>query len=139
MPISLFLDSSIYFSGFAYEGISAAIMNLARQRTLVIFSTPQVLKEADQNLKQNAPQNAREDFQHFLKQNLVHLLPPPDPKDFEPYEAVAGLKNARLLTAAVSANIKFFLTLDRKSFLENPALVSSVPLKILTPRDVLQA
>jgi predicted nucleic acid-binding protein len=136
--IRVFLDTSALFAGvWSPTGGARAVLKLAELGAIQLWASPQVLEELDRALRRKAP-----DALPWLALLLDRI-------DLQmAHTASAGaLQHSRLLIAhpgdatilacAVSAEVDYFVTLDREHFLGNDALREAVPFPIGTPGDFL--
>jgi len=134
----LFLDTSVLFAAiFSALGGSRALFHLGELGVVELWVGPRVLQEADEVVSGKFP-HTRSLLAQFLALSNVQVGPHPDEAILEAAHLwVAYPPEARVLAEAVSARIEYFVTLDRKHFLENPALRGVVPFKMGTAGDCL--
>lgn len=136
-PVRLFLDASALFAGIWSDvGGGRAILKLGEARTIHLLSSSQVLKEVEAAFREKAPE---------LLAKLTLLV---DAANFEIVGKVTQTlrkktmgfldyaRDAEILAAAMSADVEYFVTLDKSHFLSNKKL-GAMPFEIGTPGDFL--
>ena len=135
----VFLDTSVIFAAvFSPEGGSRLLFRLGEIGLLDIWVGQSVLHEADEVVRRKVP-HTLPDLAFLLSIVRVSLGSTPSSREFEQArELINYLPDARVLAEALCAAPDWFVTLDRKHFLENRFL-AELPFRIGTPGDVLEA
>ena len=134
--ICVFLDANVYFGGsVSKKGASSFILESAQRKKIELFASKLVLREAERNLRKKATETALKDFHRFLQGTKLCVVPVPNEKISEPYEASLHPKDLPVLAAAISCGAEFLITLDRRHFMNPPLLAKLKKPKILTPGD----
>ena len=136
--IEVFLDSSAVFAAILSEdGGARMILKLGESGVVHISVSAQVLKEVEGALRRKAPE-AIPLLAVLLDAARVVVGSSAGPT------AVRRLRNpvghdgdAQVLADAVVAGVVYFVTLDRKHFLENRSARKAVPFIIGSPGDFL--
>lgn len=134
----IFLDTSALFAGiWSPSGGARAILQLGEARLVSIVVSRQVLAEIEEVVREKLPERLA-DVLLILDACVARVVKRPSPRaltqarQFVSYEA-----DARILAAAMTARVAFFVTLDRKHFLSNDAPRSAMPFRLGTPGDFL--
>ena len=113
------------------------ILKLGEAEALQIMISSPVLTEVERALQKKAPGTLGALALILDRSNALIL---PDPKK-ELIKACENLVNhpgdARVIASVWETEIDFFVTLDRKHFIENQALKKEAPFLIGTPGDFL--
>jgi predicted nucleic acid-binding protein len=135
---SVFLDTSAPFAGiWSAEGGARVILRVGEVGAIRLLVSSQVLDEIDGALRHKAPETPGL-LALLLDRSGVEVVPPPVPKAVQDSQALIGHPgDAQLLAAAWIARVDYFVTLDRKHFLDNQALRDAVPFPVGTPGDFL--
>jgi len=134
----VFLDTSALFAGIWSEaGGARMLLKLGEARTVRINVSPQVLKEIEGILRRKAPRSlgslallldrSRITVMHADCEEKLSLC-----KSLVDYTA-----DAIVLAAAWTTGVDYFVTLDRKDFLNNQPLQNAAPFPVGTPGDCL--
>jgi predicted nucleic acid-binding protein len=134
----IFLDTSVIFAAvFSPEGGSRLLFRLGEIGLLDICVGQSVLQEADIVVQRKAP-HTLPDLAILLSIVHVSLGGSPGSGEYEQArELVNYLPDVRVLAEAIYAAPDWFITLDRKHFLENSSL-TELPFQIGTPGDFLE-
>jgi predicted nucleic acid-binding protein len=135
---SAFLDTSALFAGiWSAEGGARMILKLGEADAIRLLISPQVLDEIERVLRRKAPELLGL-LTLLLDRSNVVIVPTPTPETLQTSQAlISHPGDARVLAAAWSAGVDYFVTLDRKHFLGNSALRDAVPFPVGTPGDFL--
>lgn len=134
-----FLDTSALFSGvWSEKGGARMILLLGEAGSIEILVSPRVLMEIEQVIRQKAPEVLGV-LALLLDRSNVTTIPAPGD---ESLKQAHGLLNhpadAAILASALQTNCDYFVTLDRKHFLENLDLIEKIPFPLGTPGDFLE-
>jgi predicted nucleic acid-binding protein len=134
----IFLDTRVIFAAvFSPEGGSRLLFRLGEIGLLDIWVGQSVLKEADEVVRRKAP-HTLPDLAILLSTVHVSLVGAPSSEEYEQARAVVPyLPDARVLAEALCAAPDWFVTLDRKHFLDNP-LLAELSFRFGTPGDFLE-
>ena len=134
----IFLDTSALFSGFwSASGGARLILKLAEVRSLEICLSPQVLSELDRTLRSKAPEVVG-DAALLLDSARVRIAETAAETRVQAFrQLVPHNGDAQVIADAAGMSPDYFVTLDRRHFLENEALCTSLTFPIGTPGDFL--
>jgi predicted nucleic acid-binding protein len=135
---SVFLDTSALFAGiWSAEGGARLVLRLAEVGAIRLLVSSQVLDEIERALRRKAPDTLGL-LALLLDRSGIEVVPSPTAKMVLDSQALIGHPgDAQMLAAAWAAGADYFVTLDRKHFLDNQALKDNVPFPIGTPGDFL--
>jgi predicted nucleic acid-binding protein len=135
---SIFLDTSALFAGiWSPEGGGRMILKLGEVGAIRLLISAQVLDEIESTLRRKAP-DLLGLLTLLLARSNVGIVPSPTPEALQKSQALTGHSgDAQVLAAAWVARVDYFVTLDRKHFLDNLALRDAVPFPVGTPGDFL--
>ena len=91
--------------------------------------------EADRNIEAKLPEMLDE-YRAFIKLLAPVLVDDPLPKDIKKYSLIINSDDAPILAAAVSAEVNYLVTWDKKHFIKNEIRIDS-DLRIVTPGEFL--
>jgi predicted nucleic acid-binding protein len=135
----LFLDTSVIFAAvFSPEGGSRLLFRLGEIGLLDLWVGQSVLQEADEVVRRKAPQTLS-DLALLLSIVRISLGSSPGSREYEQARKLVQYPpDARVLAEAMCTAPDWFITMDRKHFLEN-RLLAKLPFRIGTPGDFLDA
>jgi len=134
----VFLDSSALFSAiFSSKGGGRLILRLAEGGVLEVLLSRQVLTETERSLRKKAPELLG--YYTLLLDRVKALIvaDPPPPEVERCATLVPHPADALVLAAATSAQADYFVTLDRRHFLDVPGLAEQAGLPMGTPGDFI--
>ncbi|MFN8497437.1 MAG: PIN domain-containing protein [Anaerolineae bacterium] len=134
----LFLDTSALFAAiWSAEGGARMLLRLGEAGVVQLVVSGQVLQEIERVLRRKAPVQLGA-LALLLDAARVEVAPPARSDLIELSRALTGYDaDALVLAAAWGAEVDFFVTLDKRHFLDNAALRSAVRFRIGTPGDAL--
>ena len=137
--IRVFFDANIYFSAArSLLGGSALITEFVKKKKLLLFTTPEVLKEAETNLrlKENVQVLVRY-YQNLssIKPKIIRVSKKQAKIDFG---RIINQKDALVLAGAKKTRVKYLVILDKKHFFTKKIKRAKLFFKILTPGDLIK-
>jgi predicted nucleic acid-binding protein len=113
------------------------ILKLGEAGAIRLLVSPQVLDEIESALRRKAPDMLGL-LALLLDRSGIEVVSSPIPETIQDSQALTShLGDAQVLAAAWGAGTNYFVTLDRKHFLDNKALRDTVPFPVGTPGDFL--
>ncbi len=134
----VFLDSSALFAAiFSAKGGARLILKLAEGGGIELLLSRQVLAETERSLRKKAPELLGY-YTLLLDRIKALIVADPPPSEAERCAAlVPHPADALVLAAAASAQADYFVTLDRRHFLDVPDLAKQAGLPVGTPGDFI--
>jgi predicted nucleic acid-binding protein len=127
----VFVDANILVAGAdSRSGASRAVLMLAEARLFQIVVCPQVLTEAERNLRRKLPR-ALPVFTEIMAVLNLEIVADPPTISYQRWFTIIEVKDAPILEAAVQAGVDRFLTLNTKDF--TLAVAAQTGLFIQTP------
>jgi len=135
----IFLDTSAIFAGiWSPDGGGRMILKLGEASALKLITSRDVLGELERVFRRKAPELLGE-ITIIMDRSRLEIGPSPKKRDVENNLMLVGHPgDASIITAARSMDVDFFVTLDRKHFIQNKRLVKEVSFPIGTPGDMLE-
>ena len=134
-----FMDTSALFAGIWSEGGGGRVLlKLGEAGKVTLLVSSQVLAELDRTVQAKAPHLISK-AALFLTHSNVTIVSPPAQNLIDQCIALINYENdAVVMAAALQAETEFFVTLDRKHFLDNMQLNAAMPFLLGTPGDSLE-
>ena len=130
----VFLDSSVLFTAVnSPTGGSAKLFTLQK---ILLTTSPYVLTEVERNIRKKLFKHHLERF-FMLVAKLEIIEQKPDIKLIEKAKKAIVEKDAVILAEAKQAKADFLVTLDRNHFLTEKAKNFIKPVKIVTPKMLI--
>jgi len=133
------MDTSALFAGIWSEGGGGRVLlKLGEAGKITLLVSSQVLTELDRTVKTKAPHLVPK-AALFLAHSHVTIVSPPKQNLIDQCSALINYDNdAVVMAAALQDETEFFVTLDRKHFLDNVKLNAVMPFLLGTPGDSLE-
>lgn len=134
----LFLDTSVLFSGMlSATGGARLILKMGRDEHVELIISAHVLAEVT-NVVQRKLSDLSDEIQLLLDTANVQVVPDPPHRTIEIMNRHLGYPaDAQVIAAAATHHADYFVTLDKRHFLENRDLHRAVEFPIGTPGDFL--
>jgi predicted nucleic acid-binding protein len=134
----IFLDTSAIFAGiWSSAGGGRMILKLGEAGALQLITSRDVLGELERVFRRKAPELLGE-LALVLDRARLEIGPSPPKQDVERnLDLVGHLGDANIIAAARNMEVDYFVTLDRKHFIDNMRLVDEVPFPVGIPGDML--
>jgi predicted nucleic acid-binding protein len=138
IEVSVFLDTSALFAGiWSPTGGARLILKLGETGAINLLVSGQVLKEIEGVLRKKSPDNLGY-LALLLDRSRINIAPDPGEDTIKKCAEIISHKgNAQVIGAAWESKVDYFVTLDRKHFLDNHLLREKIPVQIGTPGDFL--
>ena len=134
----VYLDTSALFAGiWSSSGDARLILKLGEAGVIQILVGSQVLSEIEGVIRTKTPELLGF-LALILERSRITTGDAPDQKLYEMcHELVRHQGDATIIASAWSNKVDYFVTLDRKHFLNNPSLRDALSFPIGTPGDFL--
>jgi len=136
--IKLFFDSSALFAGvLSPSGAARALLVLAEAGRFHLLVSEQVVAETERALARKAPRGLPL-YREALRAARIHIVRDPSPEDVDRHRGIiAHAADVPIIVAAMQAQVDYLVTLNRRHFLDDPAVAERSGLRIGTPGDAL--
>ncbi len=134
----LFFDTSALVAGIGSRtGGARALLDFSETGLITVLVSEQVIAETERTVARKLPAYvslARE----LIRTANVRIVKDPGPAQLLAYESyVAHATDLPILFAAMQAGVDFLVTLNRRQFIDDPAVAQKSKLRIGTPGDAL--
>jgi predicted nucleic acid-binding protein len=135
---SLFFDSSALFAGIASTtGAAHALLALAEAGLITLTVSEQVIAETERSLARKAPV-ALPAYRQALRGLGLRIVRDPTLEAVLAHrDWMAHPADVPILVAAMHAGVDYLVTLNRRHFIDDPAVAAHSGLRIGTPGDAL--
>ena len=134
----LFFDSSALFAGIvSASGASRALLLLAEAGQVALTVSEQVVAETERAVARKIPR-ALPDFREAIRATGLCIVRDPSPDEIEAYaDIIAHHADVPIVVAAMQSKTDYLVTLNRRHFIDDPAVADRSKLRIGTPGDAL--
>lgn len=131
------MDSSALFAAvLSPTGAARELIRLAIGERIQLVISQDVITETRRNIGLKAPQLQPLIEQLFVKLNF-EVVTDPSRKEVKVAEAYVAQKDAIIIAAAISANVDYLATFDRKHLIDPPEVSKKSGLNIGTAGTIL--
>jgi predicted nucleic acid-binding protein len=137
-PVDLFLDSSALFAGIiSPTGAARALLLLSEAGVVTITVSEQVIAETERTLARKAPA-ALPPYRQALRSSKIRIVrDPPAEMVYTHRDWISHPADVPILVAAAAVGAEYLVTLNRRHFLDDPAVAARSGLRMGTPGDAL--
>jgi predicted nucleic acid-binding protein len=134
----LFFDSSALFAGIvSASGASRALLLLAEAGQVAITVSEQVVAETERAVARKIPR-ALPEFREAIRATGLRIVRDPSPDEIEGCaDIISHHADVPIVVAAMQSKTDYLVTLNRRHFIDDPAVADRSKLRIGTPGDAL--
>jgi predicted nucleic acid-binding protein len=134
----LFFDSSALVSGIiSSQGASRALLLMAESHLVMVTISTQVIVESERAIARVAPR-ALVAFREAVRSSAVRIVRDSLPEQVQTHmDLIAHAADVPVVVAAMQAGVDYLVTLNRRHFLDDPAVSARSGLRIGSPGDAL--
>jgi len=137
--IRIFLDTSVIFAGiWSAKGGGRMLLRLGEAGAISLVTSRLAIQELEAALRNKAPQSLGALALLLDRSDIVVVGEPKAASRFAARSLVDHPADAEILACAMENSIEYFVTLDKKHFLDNPKLTRESAFKIGTPGECLE-
>ncbi|MDO8749607.1 MAG: PIN domain-containing protein [Dehalococcoidia bacterium] len=135
----VFLDASVLVAASrSPSGGSALVLEVCRGRRFRAALTTRILLEARVNIAEKFGEVELLRFYQQLAAMNPELVPPPPAQRMRECVPLTTEKDAHVLAAALECGAGYLLTLDRRHLITPAVQATALPLRVMTPGDLLK-
>lgn len=139
-PPRVFLDTSVILAGCASStGASRIILDACFKGKVVPVVSRVILQECERNFLKKFSKKELLFFYRWLGKAPLVLEKLPAEEEIKKFYSLIATKDVHVLATAVQAKTEFLVTLDKKHFFTPKLKKAKLPLKILTPGELVGA
>ena len=134
----LFFDSSALFAAIiSATGAGRALLVLAEAGQVTITVSEQVVAETERAVARKIPR-ALPDFRVAIRATGLRIAPDPSHDEIEVWvDVISHRADVPIVVAAIQVKTDYLVTLNRRHFIDDPAVAERSKLRIGTPGDAL--
>jgi predicted nucleic acid-binding protein len=137
--IRIFLDTSVIFAGiWSAKGGGRMLLRLGEAGAISLVTSRLAILELESALRSKARQSLGA-LALLLDRSDITIVGVPNAENRSAAQSLADHPaDAEILASAMESGIEYFVTLDRKHFLDNPRLARESTFKVGTPGECLE-
>lgn len=135
--IKIFLDASVIISAlFSLSGGSNKLIQFVKLGVVIGITSQNVIEEVERNCVKigKSPKEIRQ----FINDNLILIRNIVSLSETKQYKNIVVEKDAHVVAGAKLTKCNFLVTLDQKHLLKQEVVGAAKPLKITTPKELLE-
>ncbi len=137
--IRIYLDTSVIFAGiWSAKGGGRMLLRLGEAGAISLVTSRLAIQELEGALRSKAPQSLGALALLLDRSDITVVGEPAGAIRSAARSLVDHPAGADILASAMESGIEYFVTLDRKHFLDNPRLARESTFKIGTPGECLE-
>ncbi len=132
-------DTSVIISALnSTTGASAAILDFARRNQLVLITTSYIISETEEVIRRKFPK-LQPLFQKLKGGQFLVIAEDPTLATVKQAALmISDPKDAPILAAAITHQVDYLVTLDRKDFIDDKKVAQKSRIKIVTPATLIK-
>lgn len=134
----VFFDASVIIAALlSPSGGSSELLKYIRLGKIVGITTQTVIEEILEEDKFQRIKKSQKEIEHFIVNSRLIVRKPITIADIEPYQGLVDIEDAHLIAGANLTRCRFLVTLDKKHLLRPDIQKKFLPLKIISPGQLL--
>lgn len=137
MVIKIYLDASVIVPAMLSSvGGSAKLIKFIKLGLVVGITSQNVIEEIERNsVKIN---KSTQEIRQFIQKNLILIRKKISTGDYAEYKNIIDIKDAHVVAGARLTKCDYLVTLDKKHLLKEDIQKRFLPLKIVSPKQLLK-
>lgn len=137
MVIKIYLDASVIVPAMLSSvGGSAKLIKFIKLGLVVGITSQNVIEEIERNsVKIN---KSTQEIRQFIQENLILIRKKISTGDYVEYKNIIDIKDAHVVAGARLTKCDYLVTLDKKHLLREDIQKRFLPLKIVSPKELLK-
>lgn len=135
--IKIYLDASVIVPAMLSPvGGSAKLIRLIKLGLFVGITSQNVVEEIERNsVKIN---KSTQEIREFIQENKILIRKKISLSDLDEYKGMVDIKDAHIVAGAKLTKCDYLVTLDKKHLLRKDIQQKFMPLKIVSPKELLE-
>lgn len=134
----VFFDASVIIAALlSPSGGSSELLKYIRLGKIVGITTQTVIEEILEEDKFQRIKKSQKEIEHFIARSRLIVRKPITTDDIEPYQGLVDIEDAHLIAGANLTRCRHLVTLDKKHLLRPDIQKKFLPLKIISPGQLL--
>jgi predicted nucleic acid-binding protein len=135
----VYFDASVIIAGLlSPAGGSGQLLRMAKHSTIVGVTSQTVVEEISEEDKAKRIKHSRNEIQQFIGGSRLIVRRPIAPEEVEPYRGQVDSEDAHPIAGANLTGCTHLVTLDKKHLLRPDIRERFLPLRIVSPKEMLE-
>lgn len=135
----VFFDASVLIAALlSPTGGSSLLLAYVKAGKMIGISSQTVIEEIVEEEKFAKLKKSKDEVESFIAQSGLVIRKRVTSEDIAPYEDLIELEDAHLIAGATLTKCAYLVTLDKKHLLRKDIQEKFLPLRILSPKELLE-
>lgn len=139
MTAKVFFDANVYFCAAKSPlGGSGLLVEFVKRKKLELFTTPEILKEAEKNLRLKEDLGVLVRYYENFKFARPKIIKIDRVRAKKKFGKIINEKDTLVLAGAQGAKVNYLVTLDKKHFFTEKLKSAGLSFEIVTPGQLIR-
>ena len=135
----VFFDASVIIAALlSPNGGSSQLLKYIKLGKIVGITSQTVIEEILEEDKSPRLKKTKAEIEKFIAQSTLVVRKPISAPEIEPYQDLVDIEDAHLVAGANLTHCQYLVTLDKKHLLRPDIQKRFLPLKIISPKELLE-
>ncbi|MBI2326980.1 putative toxin-antitoxin system toxin component, PIN family [Candidatus Curtissbacteria bacterium] len=135
----VFFDASVIIAALLSKtGGSSLLFKYITVQKIIGITSQTVIEEIQEEDKFTKIKKTKKQIEQFVAESGLVVRKPITTDEIDPYTGMVDMEDAHLVAGANLTRCKYLVTLDKKHLLRPDIQKKFLPLKILSPKELLQ-
>ena len=136
----VFFDASVIIAAFlSPQGGSAMLLRFIKHGDITGITSQTVVAEVLEEDKPAKLKRTKAEMERFIAESGLLVREAVTPAETAPYRGIIDAEDAHLVAGATLTNCSHLVSLDKRHVLRDDVRQRFLPLKIVSPKELLQA
>jgi putative PIN family toxin of toxin-antitoxin system len=135
----VYFDASVIIAALLSPfGGSSCLFKYIKRNVVAGITSQTVIDEILEEDKRGRLKKSKAEIEHFITQSGLIVRESITIGEIVPYQALVDVEDAHLLAGAVLTKCNYLVTLDKKHLLREDVQKRFLPLRIISPKELLE-
>lgn len=135
----VYFDASVLIAALlSPTGGSSQLFKYIQVGKIIGITSQTVIEEVVEEEKFEKLKKSKDEVERFIAQSRLVIRKRVTSEDISPYEGLIEVKDAHLVAGAIRTKCTYLVTLDKKHVLRKDIQEKFLPLRILSPKELLE-
>lgn len=137
--MKVFFDASVIIAALLSPGGGSSLLfQYIKARKIIGITSQTVIEEVLEEDKFEKLQKSKDEIQAFIAQSGLFVREHVSLDEIEPYQGAIDVEDAHLIAGANLTKCAYLVTLDKKHLLRADVKERFLPLRIVSPKELLE-
>ena len=135
----VFFDASVIIAALlSPSGGSSQLLKYVKLGKITGITSQTVIEEILEEDKYSRIKKSKREIEQFIAESRLIVRKPISAGEIEPYQGLVDIEDAHLIAGANLTRCRYLVTLDKKHLLRPDVQKKFLPLKIISPGQLLE-